>query len=179
LQVDTRHAGITIVATSQLWSVAMQAITYGAPWLLPEVAPLLFAAAFLAWLFRWQRLAGVCALAGGWMVCAPALDPLFARAFANLPIWVPLLLVLFFITKFISALVILFLGRQAARELFVHSVAPLLSELLRTLALAPFRWLAIALRWGSSTLIWIVWQLLKRISLGVWALLHQRGHGSP
>lgn len=151
----------------------MQVITYGAPWLSPEVAPLLFAVAFLAWLFRWQRLAAVNAIAGTWMIFSPVLEPAFAQAFANLPLWVPLLLILFFASKFISALVILFLGRQAARELFVHSVAPLLTELLRALMVAPFRWLATALYWGFRTLFWAVWQMLKHIGIGLWAVLHR------
>lgn len=151
----------------------MQAITYGAPWLSPEVAPLLFAAAFLAWLFRLQRLAAANAVAGSWMLFSPILEPLFAQAFANLPLWVPLLLILFLISKFVSALVILFLGRQAARELFVHSVAPLLTELLRTLLVAPLRWLAIALHWGFKTLFGVIWQLLKYLAVSLWALLHR------
>jgi hypothetical protein len=126
----------------------MPTIHYGSLFLDSETGVLFLAVAFFAWLLKCNRLAAACAAAGIWLVFSPSLEPIFANAFAHVPWWVPLLIVLYAITRFAGSLMSLFFGQRFGREVMVHATAPLVSDAMRLVYRVPLfclRWLSIGL----------------------------------
>ena len=130
----------------------MQSIHYGSLFLDSETAVLFFAVAFICWLFKCNRVAAAVAAAGFWLAFSPWLEPLFIDAFAHVPWWVPILIVLFALSRFAGAIVNAFFGQRFARELMVHTLAPVLSDLLRACYRVPLYFLKICLLTGAKIL---------------------------
>lgn len=109
----------------------MPSIHYGSLFLDSETAVLFLALAFLAWLLKCRRLAAACGAAGLWLVLSPWLEPIFMQAFAHVPLWVLVLILLFAVMRFAGALLALFMGRGFGRDVMVHATAPLVADALR------------------------------------------------
>jgi len=142
----------------------MPSIHYGSLFLDSETAVLFLALAFLAWLLKCRRLAAACGVAGLWLVLSPWLEPMFMQAFAHVPLWVPVLILLFAVTRFAGALLTLFMGRGFGRDVMVHATAPLVADALRCVYRVPI-W---CLRW---TAIWAVRTVGISLALAARSLL--------